>query len=95
MFGNEATKNAFNAILHGESLEQEESLSFEEAKNITLPEEGELKKDFEKWSGEETEAGRGVEKDRFLNSYMGGKTDNKKGAWRNVMKNIIMGIAKF
>lgn len=95
MFGNEATKNAFNNILHGESSEKEELLSFEESKHIAVPEEGDLTKDWEKWSEGETKAERSPEKDRFFNSYVDGKTNNKKGMWRDVMKNLIMGMAKF
>lgn len=97
MFGNEETQQAFNSILVGENPEEgkEETLSFEDAQAITLPEEDGLKQEWEKWSAEETGAGRTAEKDRFFESYVSGKTDNKKGTWRDVMKNIIMGMARF
>lgn len=97
MFGNEETQQAFNSILVGENPEEEkeEQLSFEDAKAIELPEEDGLKSEWEKWFAEETGAARTPEKDRFFESYVGGKTDNKKGTWRDVMKNIIMGMAKF
>lgn len=102
MFGNETTKQAFNSILHGEEYQQEELLSFEEAKQITLPEQDELKSHWEQWSEQETQAGRpkdaeaeSARKERFSDSYVGGKTDNKKGAWSDIMKNLIKGLAKF
>ncbi|MEK7082913.1 MAG: hypothetical protein AAB972_01975 [Patescibacteria group bacterium] len=97
MFGNEETQQAFNSILVGENPEEgkAEQMSFEDAKSVVLPEEDGLKQAWDTWSAEETGAQRIPDRDRFFESYVNGKTDNKKGTWRDVMKNIIMGMAKF